>query len=284
MSSSKNSQFAPPLPDQKCTYEQLEWYLRHKHDLPASDREKYKYLIDNFKECWEIWNRVRWDAAMKNGGMDEVKKYYGKEFQPYYDSSWELAKRWNDEQPRTKEEIDEFYKHANEYVYNLMVWFQSGDRTSFKKVIDRLISDYSIKSVIDYGCGVGNDGLYFLSKKLETYFIDYDCPASSFLRWRLREKNIASRFFDVETLQKFPEADMFWAIDVLEHMMDPLEVVRKVSSKCKIFAHRSRFNDSAGGRHPCHLNFEQHKLSEALRDIGFYNKSCDDLSIWVRDV
>lgn len=284
MSSPKNSQSAPQLPDQTCTYEQLQWYLRHKHSLPHQEKEKYKYLIDNFKECWEIWNRVRWDAAMASGGMVEVKKYYGKKFKPYYDSSWDLAKRWNEAQPKTKEEIDEFYKHADEYVYNLMVWFKSGDRTDFRGTIDRLISDHNIKSVIDYGCGVGNDGLYFISKEVKTYFIDYDCPASTFLKWRLKQRDIPSCFLSVDDIEMFPEADMFWAIDVLEHMIDPLEVVRKISPRCKIFAHRSKFNDNAGGRHPCHLSFEQQKLSEALRAAGFLHDSGDGLSVWVRDV
>lgn len=283
MTNSKHKKNSVSVTD-KCTYQELRWYLKNKHNISEEKREKYKYLIDNFSECWEVWNKVRWDAALENDGLGELKEYYGPKFNKYFDSSWEIAKRWNKQQPKTEEEIANFYKSAEEYTYNLMVWFSSGDRRDFRDSINKLVKLYNLESVIDYGCGVGNDGLYFLEKDLTTYFVDFDCPATKFLKWRLRKRKLKTNFIDVTREKKLPAADMFWAIDVLEHMTNPVSVVDKLSEKCKVFVHRSKFNDNAGGRHPCHMSFEQQKLNKSLIDNDFEHVDWNGLSVWVRDV
>jgi len=220
---------------------------------------------------------------MNSQGVQELKEYLGKKFIPYYDSSWGLAEEWMDKKPKTVDEIKDFYKQTENYVYNLAIWHESGDRYKYSDKIKKLIDTYGVKSVIDYGCGIGTDSLTFIGRDIDTYSIDFDCPASQFFRWRAKKRKLSPKFFNIEKLEKYPDTEMFWAIDVLEHIPDPLATIKRINYQiCKIIAHKSQFNDTAGGRHPCHINFEQQMISDYLSSKGYSNISTDQsLSIWL---
>lgn len=264
------------------TTKELEDYLRNKH-TDINPYLGYKTHIDNCASCWNKWNKIRWDAAYQNQGLVELREFMGNSFENYYDSSWALANEWVKINPKTEDEIADFYKNTRNYLFNLTIWYESGDRKDLKKDLVTLINKFEIKSIIDFGCGVGNDSLFLLENNIKVFMIDYDCPSTRFLNWRIKRRNIQNGIFiDSESLKILPEADMFWAIDVLEHLPNPLSVVEMLTEKTKVFVHHSEFNEFAGGRHPCHISFEEIKLINKLREKGFYNVPWNNLSVWIR--
>lgn len=279
-------QTAPPATTRDksfCTEDNLKLYLKDRTSLSLSDQEQLKFFIDNYSDCWKLWNKVRWDAAMESEGVKELEEYLGDDFVPYYDSSWGLANEWLDRKPLTEEEIAEFYKNTKNYVYNLVIWHESGDRDDYSNDIKSFVKNYNISSVIDFGCGVGTDSLTFIKENVKVYPVDFNCPATSFFKWRLKKRKMKTEFLDIEKIKVLPKADMFWAIDVFEHIPDPMEIMKIVDfSTCKVFAHCSRFNDTAGGRHPFHINFESKLMSDYLTSKGFKNIKWDKgLSVWI---
>jgi SAM-dependent methyltransferase len=260
----------------------LRGYLKSKSSIGLVESEAFSDHLDNCLSCWHLWDKVRWDASIGSQGLSELQQYLGDKFDVYFDSSWTIASEWLRAHPKTNEEIASFYKTNTSYLYNLIVWFESGDRHKFNRSIDRLINRFKVRSVVDYGCGVGNDGLLMMQKGLDVNFVDYACPSIDFLRWRLKERSLKAKIFDVEKLKELPKVDMFWAIDVLEHMPDPLWVIDRLSPNTRVFVHRSEFGNDAGGRHPCHFNFDELKLGEALRRRGFKHIPWPVLSVWVR--
>lgn len=265
------------------TFDELTFYLHNKNHLSESTSLKYKNHLNNCLSCWSIWNKVRWDAAEKKQGFKELKTYLGSSFQQYFDSSWSMAAKWHKENPGNEKEIASFYKHADQYLYNLIIWHDSGDKHNFVPYFDEFRSKFGVKSVIDYGCGVGCEGLELIDKGFKVFFVDYTCPSTSFLRWRLNSRGLTVPIIDVEQIEKLPEADMLWAIDVLEHMVDPLWVVDRLSDKTRLFVHRSEFGNDHGGRHPFHLDFDEVVLSDALRSKGFRHIPWPVVSVWLRD-
>ncbi len=262
---------------------ELKFFLVNKHKgfyIPQLSKEH----LDSCKICWDLWNKVRWDNAELGKGLLELKEYLGDSFKEYFDSSWALAKEWNKKNPTTSSEIAEFYKTTQNYLFNLVIWHESGDREPFSKELQKLLKKFKLDSVIDYGCGVGTDSLFLIESGIPTFMVDYISPTTDFLQWRLNKRNLEGKFIDVETLTELPEADLFWAVDVLEHLPDPTRVVNMLNPKTKVFAHRSQFNDQAGGRHPCHIvNFEEQKLINMLKEKGFTNIPWKNLSVWVKN-
>lgn len=268
------------------SYSQLQQFLKHKHTMPQNEVCSCKDHLDNCVGCWNNWNKIRWEAAEGSKGLRELEEYVesqGESFVKNYDSSWAIAHDWLEKNPETETEIADFYKQNDDYPYNLVIWHESGDREPYKSHIKELIKRYKPQSVVDFGCGVGTDGLCMIEQGLSVVFVDYICPSSDFLKWRLKKRGLTASFINTETLEKLPNVDMFWAIDVLEHMPDPLWTVDNLSDQTRIFAHRSPFSKTHGGRHPCHLPFDELKLAKALRKKGFTHIPWEDLSVWVRE-
>jgi len=267
-------------------YDLLKDFLQNKGSGLSYSKEDIRYFIENDEECWELWNRVRWDTALENqgAGIREVKEYLGEEFKVYTDTSWAIAKAWNKINPKSNEEIADFYRNNNDYILNLLIWHESGDRGLDDDYLKGLVEKYDIHSVLDFGCGIGTDGLRFLELGTSVSFADFECPSVDFLRWRLKKRKIGEKaqILNVDTLKKYPKADMFWAIDVLEHMPNPLEIFDNLDDSCKVFAHRSMFNDTAGGRHPCHLNFNPQQLNKILIKKGFSLRERHPVELWTR--
>lgn len=265
---------------------ELSDFLKTQHTKSPDEVAEYRRHLAECKECWDVWNQVRWNAAQGGRAFNELKAYLGPKFQHYFDSSWALADDWNAQQPNNPDEVTRFYKQTPHYLYNLVIWYDSGDRFNFIPYFEKLREQFGIQSVLDYGCGVGNDGLALLEAGFEVTFVDFVCPSTDFLRWRLARRGFQDTFMDVETLPTLPPADMLIAIDVLEHMVDPLTVVEKLHPSTKIFAHKSQFGKTEGGRHPFHFDFDENQLNDRLRAEGFRPLDWPEsqLSIWVRDV
>lgn len=257
-------------------------YLLYKFDDKYSEEVNMNH-IDSCANCWDLWNQVRWDSAKQSIGMKELREYLGSDFIEYFDSSWALADEWNNKNPTTKNEILDFYKNTKNYLFNLVIWYESGDRRNFHADLERLISEFSIKSVIDFGCGVGSDTLYLLENNMRTFMVDFNCPSADFLKWRIKKRNLfGGDFINADEIGMLPDGEMFWTIDVLEHMFNPVEAISMMSDKTKVFVHHSQFNDKAGGRHPCHIDFEEKKLNDALHERGFVNIPWNNMSVWVK--
>lgn len=267
------------------SYRQLAEFIRNKHSQSDSKRGSYKKHLDNCSVCWEIWNRVRWDSAWTEKGVQELVEYLGSDFEKYFDSSWALAYEWYSQDPISKKNIEAFYHRTKYYVYNSVLFYESGDRPDFKGVLNKLVKTYSIKSVLDFGCGVGNDGLDMLDIGLSVFFADLQSPSTEFLQWRLKKRNYDSekaRYIPISSKVVFPKVDMVWTIDVLEHMVEPLEALETISQKTKLFVYFTDGDDKAGGRHPFHLHTKDFAIDPSLKKLGFDRIKEGKLSIWYR--
>lgn len=262
---------------------ELSEYLEKKSDLSSKEIEYYKNHLNHCRSCWNVWNKVRWDKTKGTQGLLELRSFLGDQFLEYFDSSWAIAEDWNAQNPKTPQQITDFYKNCSHYLYNLIIWDESGDRGDFTTEFSRLAEKFEVKSLLDFGCGVGVDGLKFMDLGTKVIFVDFDNPSTKFLRWRLKQRKLSAQILNVEDLERYPAVDAFWAIDVLEHMVDPTETVRKLHQSTRLFIHRSEFSNTSGDRHPCHLPFEEVKLVEELKKHGFQNVPWNTVLVWVRD-
>ena len=74
--------------------------------------------------------------------------------------------------------------------------------------------------LLDYGCGIGSDGLMLLEAGYSVEFADFDNPSVAFLRWRLERRGFDAPVHDLD--EHVPDGfDAAFAFDVIEHVPDP---------------------------------------------------------------
>src|SRR4051794_1253658 len=75
-------------------------------------------------------------------------------------------------------------------------------------------------SLLDYGCGIGSDGLQLLEAGYRVSFADFDNPSTRYLRWRLAHRGLDAQVHDLDG--DVPAGfDLAYAFDVIEHVDDP---------------------------------------------------------------
>lgn len=269
------------------SYEDLADLLLNKKSHVDSNAYKLtKSHINECNACWNMWNRVRWDAASKAKDFSDLQDYFGKCYIPYFDSSWALANQWYSQNPKTEEEISSFYKTTPYYIYNSFIFSRSGDKISKIGTLKPIFEKYKLKSMLDYGCGIGLDGEEFLENGFEVHFSDFLSPSIDFLKWRLKKHRAGegrALIHDIETIgQNPPKTDLVWSVDVIEHMLDPIKIFEVFGPETKAFIY---FIDSAeqnGGRHPFHFDVNYKKVEKKLADLGFKKVNHEVFQVWVK--
>jgi SAM-dependent methyltransferase len=146
--------------------------------------------------------------------QDELSEYLGKEF--------ELAKlrRYQatlDAEYATVGDERRFYRVSRGYLYNLTAFAMTETKVPYLRELVRRVPPGS--RVLDYGCGIGSDGLLLLEAGYRVEFADFDNPSTEYLRWRLEHRGLEAPVHDLD--HGVPGGfDAAFAFDVVEHVPD----------------------------------------------------------------
>ncbi len=113
---------------------------------------------------------------------------------------------------------DRLYRTSQAYLYNLTAFAMTGTKLPYLRELTRSATPGS--RVLDYGCGIGSDGLLLLEAGYRVEFADFDNPSVAYLRWRLRRRGLEAPIHDLDG--EVPGGfDAAFAFDVIEHVPDP---------------------------------------------------------------
>lgn len=154
----------------------------------------------------------------------ELAAYLGERFNP----RWTVQpERLLAEEFRSRNcSEEEFYRSTEGYLYDLTAFAESGTKEPYRALIRYLLPPGA--TLLDYGCGIGSDGLRFLAEGYRVAFADFNNPSTRYLRWRLKRRGIDSPLYDVEQLPAGLRFDLVYSFDVLEHVKEPLELMRRL--------------------------------------------------------
>ncbi len=123
----------------------------------------------------------------------------------------ELEQRGGDEET--------LYRTSEGYLYDLTAFAMSGAKAPY---LELLASEFGPGArVLDYGCGIGSDGLALAEAGYRVGFADFDNPSTRYLRWRLSRRKLQNTVYDLDRQQPPGEFDLAYAFDVIEHVPDP---------------------------------------------------------------
>ena len=145
----------------------------------------------------------------------ELACYLGKDFR----SAWCTSEdRIVDEEFRRYASADAFYRDSEVYLYHLIgYWLEGCKRPAHAWVLQSTPNKRA--SLLDYGCGIGCDGLWFLDAGYDVSFADMPSRSLDFLRWRLRQRlYLGTPVYELPLAGAIPQHTFVFCMDVLEHL------------------------------------------------------------------
>jgi 2-polyprenyl-3-methyl-5-hydroxy-6-metoxy-1,4-benzoquinol methylase len=192
--------------------------------------------LDDYRAEWR-------NALLENGEMDlrtsllsEVAHYYGlpdlAEADRRCSSAVDtLRNEWHERvDPQQPASIEKFYQSAAT-IYDLMGWHSLRDDTiPLAYVLGLKIAQaHGVQRCLDFGSGVGSGAILFTRAGIAMSLADISGTLLNFSRWRSMQRGLSAEFFDLRhTTLPTGSFDMILAMDVFEHLTDPVMTVEQI--------------------------------------------------------
>jgi SAM-dependent methyltransferase len=162
------------------------------------------------------------------------------ELEAYLGASFDLSRLRSYEAQLTAEFAsvgDEatFYRSSEAYLYNLTAFAMTPTKAPYRAAVAACVAPGA--RLLDYGCGIGSDGLAFLESGYDVAFADFDNPSVRYLRWRLARRGLSADVHDID--QGFAGNggfDLVYAFDVIEHVPDPYAFLDALEARAGLVA------------------------------------------------
>src|SRR3954462_15806251 len=118
------------------------------------------------------------------------------------------------------------YRTSHMYLYNLTAFAMSRTKEPYLADLTDLVKPGA--RILDYGSGIGSDGLLLLEAGYDVGFADFANPSTEYLRWRLRKRGFDAPIFDLDSSPPEPGWDAAYSFDVIEHVDDPFAFLANV--------------------------------------------------------
>lgn len=143
---------------------------------------------------------------------------------------------WKNSNPKTEEEVTQFYVNNRNYIYNLTFWWLQNQiqRENILFYIQKLANNgvsAKQKHVLDYGCGIGDYGIWFSEHcSASVDFFDINQVNLRYLSWRIAKRKLNEcRIYDNAQDLK-GKYNYVICMDVIEHVPRPQEHVDRIKS------------------------------------------------------
>lgn len=126
---------------------------------------------------------------------------------------------------------EHFYRVSHGYLYNLTAFAMTGTKLPYLQELVKHLEPGA--RILDYGCGIGSDGLMLLEAGYRVEFADFDNPSAAYLRWRLERRGLDAPVHDLD--KHVPDGfDASYAFDVIEHVPDPYAFLAEMEQRAAL--------------------------------------------------
>ncbi|MGD0075094.1 MAG: class I SAM-dependent methyltransferase [Candidatus Binataceae bacterium] len=192
-----------------------------------------------------------------------------------------LKLRWE----RTVQEVDarhveKYYDAADDCIEELMWWHTLADDDSPLAYVAALefASLAGCETYLDFGSGVGSGALLFCSHGFDVTLADISGVMLSFCKYRFETRGRDSSFVNLKHSRLPATAfDFITAMDVFEHLVDPVETVDLLQHCLKPGGYvYGRFASEADRDRPQHIVQDFQPVFDRFAELGFKEVFRDD--------
>lgn len=125
-----------------------------------------------------------------------------------------------------------FYRRSEGYLYNLTAFAMSRTKVPYLNELTRHVPPGS--RLLDYGCGIGSDGLSLIDAGYRVTFADFENPSTRYLSWRLAQRGLSTEVYDLDRTSPPEDFDLAYAFDVIEHVDDQFALLRELERRAAL--------------------------------------------------
>ena len=263
------------------------WQQVDQQNLSSEDCYlEQERLLDTYRKIWDnalrlenqqdLQKSVLWELGqyMKCEDLAEIRSRC-QQAVPTLKSEWQHKVGVGD-----RKSVEQYYNESHTTIYELMWWHTLAEDSSPLAYVTALefAQQQGCRHYLDFGAGVGSGGILFARDGIDVTLADISSPLQRFSRWRLETRKLRAQFIDLKKGRLPSRAfDMVTALDVFEHLVDPVETIEQLSDTLKpggfFFA---RLASEIDEDRPQHIvqNFEP--TFECLKSHGFVQVWEDD--------
>ena len=189
------------------------------------------------------------------------------------DATSRLKREWPPTGTHDARAVERFYDDNEGHIFDLMWWHRLSDDLSPLAYVVALdfARAHPGRRYLDFGSGVGSGGLLFARHGFDVTLADISSTLLRFARWRLDRRALRASFIDLKTVALPPAAfDVITAMDVFEHLTDPVGTVDQLAAALKPGGHIfGRFAAEPDEDRPQHIVFDFGPTLDRFRELGF---------------
>ena len=137
--------------------------------------------------------------------------------------------------PSDRNQLLRFYNESEVELFEQIAWHSSESIHHRSLVCSDLASTLPGRTFLDYGSGIGSNAHVFGLAGFRVTLADIADPLRNFARWRCERRGIPVRTIDLKTEALEPDRyDVITCFDVLEHVPDPLDAVRRMRDALRV--------------------------------------------------
>jgi 2-polyprenyl-3-methyl-5-hydroxy-6-metoxy-1,4-benzoquinol methylase len=175
--------------------------------------------------------------------------------------------------PGDRPSIERFYDTTQATIYELMWWHTLRDDASPLAYVTALhfAQQHGCRHYLDFGAGVGAGAILFAQHGFEVTLADISSTLLGFSQWRLARRGLTATAIDLKVAPLPSSAfDLITAMDVFEHLVDPVETVGRLWGALKpggfLYA---RIHAESDEDRPQHIAQDFGPTFERMRALGF---------------
>lgn len=170
----------------------------------------------------------------------------------------------------------EYYKENKNHIFEVMEYQDSGKRGMLQNKLLRVLKQYRIKDVLDFGAGVGADSLLLYKNGISVKYFEPNKLMRDFFRYRCQNRGIK-----IPILDSLEESGCIMFIYVIEHLEDPYKTLLELCnySRYLLFTQSFGAHDTRHGGQPYHTDYKMRDIHQFLEAIGYIKIKLDGIVI-----
>lgn len=205
------------------------YYLDAQYTMSLAKGRKYRRVVFERELLLQIMEEISHgdinERDLISFKIDQLMDYFKSDapgmIEAYFKAHSRMNKEWEEQSPKTRDEVLSFYQNTDKFIFHLSWRRSDPDRRLLTK--SALVASAGKQTVLDFGCGIGDDGIEFARKGFDVTISELPSKTFDYALY-----NIERSGYDIKTVvtdELKEQYDVILCFDVLEHVWEPEEMV-----------------------------------------------------------